>query len=58
MLARRDVGYYSRQPDRDDAVPLSVVNKVAQEFFATARSTTVLVGTPSNMEKTARLTLP
>ncbi len=57
-LRRRDVGYFSRQPDRDDAVPLSVINKVAQDFFSTARSTTVLVGTPSNMDKTARLVLP
>ncbi len=57
-LRRRDIGYFNRQPDRDDAVPLSAVNKVAQDFFASARSTTILVGAPSNMDQTARLNLP
>jgi zinc protease len=57
-LRREPVAAFASQPDRDDAVSLDVVNQVARRYFSGSRSTTVLVGTPSELDHIPRQSVP
>ncbi len=49
---------FDKEPDRDDAVPLTLINKVARDYFSSSRSTTILVGQPQELGTLRRLAIP
>jgi zinc protease len=52
------VGDFDREPDRDDSIGLATINRVARDYFAASRATSVLVGMPFGLDGMRRMAVP